>query len=933
MKRLDFKAINAAAVVAIEDICRHWLPNGKMNGQEWEIGDRHGTPGKSLKIRLTGTKGGNWADFSTDDKGGDLISLVAYVEGCSQSDAAHKLTAFLGMDTALQSPSNQAEQKPTTKRNMATGSEWIPLQPVPDDAPVPPQAHRRNGKPDKIYPYRDQQGALLGYVWRWDATEQAKKEFTWLVYTENKGTGEKQWRWIGFPPPRPLWGLDLLPQHPQAPIIICEGEKATEAARVLLPDHVAMTWPGGGKAVSKADLGPLKGREVVLWEDADKPGKDAMQNAGKMIAAVDVSGLRKININALIKERNNPEKIDGLDAADLLEEGWNAERMAGFMRKAGSLQQVKSAVKNSVSRETTDNRKTEDRFSVNDSGLFYTPENGDIIRIADKLEVPALARDEESSGWSPVLAFKDMDGHQRKEIIPRKLFLGDGMDGPKQLADLGLYIEPASSALNRLKLYVAGQRPKKRARLVGATGWHHGAYLFPDHTIGATKEELIYRGSRRSHGIFTTSGTLEQWKEQVASLANNNRRLMFTISAALAGVLLHQRGAASFAIHWTGDSSIGKSGALAAGGSVWGHPQGVVHSWRSTDNSLEYVAAQHNDGLLILDELKEVDPKQAGAIAYMLSNAKGKNRAHHSGGLREAITWRIVMLSSGELGLADHMSSIGQKAHAGQAVRFIELSADAGVGHGMWDDPSRLGDGRSFTDHIKQAATKYHGAAAQAFIGALIKELPGALDQAQQIEKQFFDEATSATHGGQVKRVAASFAVIAAAGELAAMWGICPWPRSAAYGAALELFSEWASNRPTTGNLEEAQILDHVRHVLERNWQARFVDWKRATEDQADLSRMAAVHDTLGFRKRDELWKPETPHYLFYVTRGRFKDEFAAKGGFNPRRVAAVLKEHGILRCGEDSATFRESLPNGDARSYCIIGRKLWTSNGKNWGE
>ncbi|MEW8288079.1 MAG: DUF927 domain-containing protein, partial [Candidatus Thiodiazotropha endolucinida] len=414
--------------------------------------------------------------------------------------------------------------------------------------------------------------------------------------------------------------------------------------------------------------------------------------------------------------------------------GWDAARPAVFLETAGSLRQRQTAGREAgVSQETTDNRSANELFSVTDDGLYYTPDNGDCFRVSDKLEVPALARDEESNSWSPVILFKDMDGCQRKEIIPRRLFLGDGMDGPKQLADLGLYIEPYSAALNRLKLYVAGQRPKRRARLVSATGWHEGAYLFPEVSIGKTIEDLVYRGSKRALNTFNTRGSLKQWQEQIARHANNNWRLMFTLSAALAGPLLHQLGAASFAIHWTGDSSIGKSGALAAAGSVWGNPHGVVHSWRSTDNSLEYVAAQHNDGLLILDELKEVDPKQAGTIAYMLSNAKGKNRAHHAGGLREAITWRIVMLSSGELGLADHMASTGQKAHAGQAVRFIELPANAGAGYGMWNDPGELGSGRGFTDHLKQATSKYHGTAARAFIQALIDNLPDALEKSDQI--------------------------------------------------------------------------------------------------------------------------------------------------------------------------------------------------------
>jgi hypothetical protein len=40
--------------------------------------------------------------------------------------------------------------------------------------------------------------------------------------------------------------------------------------------------------------------------------------------------------------------------------------------------------------------------------------------------------------------------------------------------------------------------------------------------------------------------------------------------------------------------------------------------------------------------------------------------------------------------------------------------------------------------------------------------------------------------------------------------------------------------------------------------------------------------------------------------------------------VAAVLKAHGILKCDPDATTLKETLPNGDPRSYCIIGGKLW---------
>lgn len=123
---------------------------------------------------------------------------------------------------------------------------------------------------------------------------------------------------------------------------------------------------------------------------------------------------------------------------------------------------------------------------------------------------------------------------------------------------------------------------------------------------------------------------------------------------------------------------------------------------------------------------------------------------------------------------------------------------------------------------------------------------------------------------------------------------------------------------------------------MERTWQARFIDWQRASgkrrliddpdkgDFDPDLSRMPAVHDTLGFRRQEIPFDADNPNYLFYVTRERFKEEFAAKGGFKYKRVAAVLKHYGVLQCDDDGTTWRETLPSGDSRSYCIIGRKLW---------
>jgi putative DNA primase/helicase len=47
---------------------------------------------------VAGRRAGCWADFSTGDKGGDVVSLIAFIEGTSQREAATALARMLGIE-------------------------------------------------------------------------------------------------------------------------------------------------------------------------------------------------------------------------------------------------------------------------------------------------------------------------------------------------------------------------------------------------------------------------------------------------------------------------------------------------------------------------------------------------------------------------------------------------------------------------------------------------------------------------------------------------------------------------------------------------------------------------------------------------------------------------------------------------------------------
>lgn len=93
---IDFQRINQAALPVLMGLCQRWLPGGQVRGCEYVALNPRRADRKagSFSINLST---GRWADFSSGDKGGDPISLAAYLHGLSQGEAARELAVMLGV--------------------------------------------------------------------------------------------------------------------------------------------------------------------------------------------------------------------------------------------------------------------------------------------------------------------------------------------------------------------------------------------------------------------------------------------------------------------------------------------------------------------------------------------------------------------------------------------------------------------------------------------------------------------------------------------------------------------------------------------------------------------------------------------------------------------------------------------------------------------
>ena len=134
--------------------------------------------------------------------------------------------------------------------------------------------------------YRDSAGAQLFWVQRLCLGQGGRKAFLQRVWLDGGWHRPSRRDAVSceWPAPRPLYGLPALGQRPEAAVLVVEGEATAEAAALLFPELVVISWANGTNAIAKTDWRSLAGRSVTLWPDADAPGRKAMARLAPLLA-------------------------------------------------------------------------------------------------------------------------------------------------------------------------------------------------------------------------------------------------------------------------------------------------------------------------------------------------------------------------------------------------------------------------------------------------------------------------------------------------------------------------------------------------------------------------------------------------------------------------------------------------------------------------
>jgi putative DNA primase/helicase len=279
----DFTRVATLALERAEVLLPRWI-GGRRQGREWK-GDRraNGGIGDSMTVNMAT---GQWFHGASGKGGGDLISLWAYLNSLDQTAAMRAVQQMIGDGDVPLLPIKREE---------------APCEPIPDNAPEI-EPHPQYGPPSHLAKYGDR-----FWVTRYDYPDgKTFKQWTW-----RKGA----WTARAYPAPRPIYRLLELTQAPSATVLIVEGEKCADLAGDMLPTIVVISWAGGAGAVAHNDWKPLDGRDVIIWPDADEPGRKACDKLIKILQP-NAKRLRVVAIPTAVP--------GGWDIADAIAEDWTA---------------------------------------------------------------------------------------------------------------------------------------------------------------------------------------------------------------------------------------------------------------------------------------------------------------------------------------------------------------------------------------------------------------------------------------------------------------------------------------------------------------------------------------------------------------------------------------------------------------------------------
>ena len=313
----DWEIVGKILSERMEDLSLYLLGDYKQKqGHEIVYGNKG-----SLRICVSGMRQGMYYDFERG-AGGNAFKLIERqlnldkyetlqwaANWCGYDRVGFSRSRIrIGMDAKEQGrdvsegPVRIPYKEPlnaSKDKEMEIERVWTRLEEVSERAPHPSKfirgfEERASVVLDDLYPYKDEEGRLLGYTARFVNSEGVKQvlPLSWA----RSDAGIEQWKFMGFGECRSLFGREKLSAFPDRPVLLVEGEKTAVAAQDLIPGMIVVTWVGGVNGIHKTDFTPLKDRDILIWPDNDDAGRGAAVSLEALLKEVGARSFQTVDL-------------------------------------------------------------------------------------------------------------------------------------------------------------------------------------------------------------------------------------------------------------------------------------------------------------------------------------------------------------------------------------------------------------------------------------------------------------------------------------------------------------------------------------------------------------------------------------------------------------------------------------------------------------
>ena len=313
-------------------------------------------------------------------------------------------------------------------------------------------------------------------------------------------------------------------------------------------------------------------------------------------------------------------------------------------------------------------------YAMTSGGVFLKGRDADQLIFPAPVTLARRFRNPHSGLEMVELIFRYRDAERR---VATERSVAFSRHKIMELADSGLPV--TSENAKALVMFLSELERINAIPLVDCAarlGWIGDGAILP---WDANAAYLDARGFEETVAGFGEIGTLQEWIALTAPVhASMPGRTL--LAAAYASPIVSLVGARTSGVMLWGGSQAGKTAALKAAVSIYGHPDKLMLNMYATRVSLEQQASFLHHLPMFMDERQLAGNDQAlEQLVYMISGGAGKGRGRKNGGVQTRGRWDTLALITGEFPISTDSSAAGVRGRLLEINVTKVVDNDAGV--------------------------------------------------------------------------------------------------------------------------------------------------------------------------------------------------------------------------------------------------------------